>query len=228
MNQLKTPKQPIILLGICLSFFLTLFSAFYAGLLIKQLPITPDKVFYFSKLIFWVNLILIFFYSREFEKQELLIWVEKNYSPLSYVKLVGVTLLMLLVGSVIIGLTLKLLGFDPSSEKMVRILSSLQNNLFRMIFVCLTAGVTEELIFRGYLLPRLNLFFKKPWTAIIISSLLFGILHASYGTVSQVMVPVFMGFVLGFQYEKYRNIKIVIICHFLWDLTILLIKTQIS
>ncbi|WP_375032392.1 type II CAAX prenyl endopeptidase Rce1 family protein [Flavobacterium sp. LAR06] len=34
-----------------------------------------------------------------------------------------------------------------------------------------------------------------------------------------------MGIVFAVQYQKYRNIKIVIIAHFLWDLIVLVLNT---
>jgi len=52
---------------------------------------------------------------------------------------------------------------------------------------------------------------------VIISSLLFGLAHYSYGNWSQIINAVLIGLIFGFHYQKYRNIKILIICHFLID-----------
>jgi membrane protease YdiL (CAAX protease family) len=41
-----------------------------------------------------------------------------------------------------------------------------------LVFTCLTAGITEEIIFRGYLLPRLEIL-KNKNLSVIISSLFF-------------------------------------------------------
>jgi membrane protease YdiL (CAAX protease family) len=40
-----------------------------------------------------------------------------------------------------------------------------------LVFTCLTAGITEEIIFRGYLLPRLEILLKNKNLSVIISSL---------------------------------------------------------
>lgn len=92
-----------------------------------------------------------------------------------------------------------------------------------MVFTALTAGVTEEFIFRGYLQPRLTVIFKNPYAAIILSSLLFGLLHFKYGTLANVIGPIFIGLIFSLYYWKYRNLTVLILCHFLWDLISLLI-----
>jgi uncharacterized protein len=81
----------------------------------------------------------------------------------------------------------------------------------------ITAAVCEELIFRGYLMPRLQLYFKSKWFPIIISALIFGAGHAAYGTIINTAVPLFIGLLFGWYYQQYRNIKVLILCHFLID-----------
>ncbi|MGH2565030.1 MAG: CPBP family glutamic-type intramembrane protease [Ginsengibacter sp.] len=42
-----------------------------------------------------------------------------------------------------------------------------------------------------------------------------------------VVGPVFIGIVFAFYYWKWRNIKVVILCHFLWDfISLMLIKVH--
>lgn len=101
-----------------------------------------------------------------------------------------------------------------------------KNNIPLILFTSITAGITEELLFRGYLIPRLEIIVKKTYLSILISSILFGLIHYSYDTLIQVIGPFSIGLVLALHYQKYRNIKILIICHFLWDLMSILIKTS--
>jgi len=86
-----------------------------------------------------------------------------------------------------------------------------------LVFACLTAGVVEEFIFRGYLMPRLEIIFKHGWLVVILSSLLFGIAHISSLSLVGVIVPVLIGCVFSFHYYKYRNLLVLIIAHFLID-----------
>ncbi len=128
---------------------------------------------------------------------------------------------------VIIQAILTATGLNKQSKTLNGIAIILRANMPLLIFTALTAGVVEELIMRGYIQPRLEIIFKNPYAAIIVSSLLFGLLHYKYGTIANVIGPVFIGFVFAIYYWKFRNIKVIIICHFLWDVaSLLLIKLR--
>jgi membrane protease YdiL (CAAX protease family) len=119
---------------------------------------------------------------------------------------------------------MKLTGTFVESEKIKELTIIFKSNSWLLLFTCLTAGITEELIFRGFLMPRLELLLKNRNLAIALSSILFGALHFGYGTLLQVIGPTCIGFAFAIHYYKYRNVKIVIICHFVWDLLVILSK----
>ena len=62
---------------------------------------------------------------------------------------------------------------------------------------------TEELVFRGYLLQGIVHFYKAPWLALLITSILFGLVHsanpeiAEYGAIPMQMYYVGAGLFLG-------------------------------
>ena len=165
-------------------------------------------------------------YSIHIEKQNFLLWKEKKYSLLFYVKSVAATMGTLVLIMLMVSIIFRLTGSDIESEKMDEILRFFKNNLPLILFTSITAGVTEELFFRGYLIPRLEILFKNTYLAILISSILFGLTHYSYGTLIQIIAPFFIGIILALHYQKHRNITIIIICHFLWNLLVLLNKTS--
>jgi membrane protease YdiL (CAAX protease family) len=94
------------------------------------------------------------------------------------------------------------------------------------LFTVATASIAEELIFRGYLMSRLQLYFKNTWAPVVISGVIFGLDHAAYGTLSNVLGPLFIGLLFGWRYQKYRNLKILIICHFAIDFIALFLVKQ--
>jgi membrane protease YdiL (CAAX protease family) len=149
------------------------------------------------------------------EQQRLLLWEDKHYSVGYYILSVIVILLIILFGAAIIGLTLKHFNLLKLSAAI-----TLMRNMGApaKLLGAVTAGVLEELIFRGYMISRLKLFFKSGHWPVIISSVIFGVGHWGYGTAINVLVPLFIGLVFGYHYYKYRNIKILIICHLLIDL----------
>ncbi|WP_449397880.1 CPBP family glutamic-type intramembrane protease [Chryseobacterium wanjuense] len=65
---------------------------------------------------------------------------------------------------------------------------SFKNNYLLIIFTCLTAGVVEELLMRGYIQSRIEKIYANRvfWDHNFRHS--FGILHSTYGTISQVLV----------------------------------------
>jgi membrane protease YdiL (CAAX protease family) len=113
-----------------------------------------------------------------------------------------------------------------SSVVLQRMINFFRENKFLMVYTALTAGVTEELIFRGYLLPRLEMLLKNSYLAILISSLIFGLAHYGYGTIQNMLDPFVIGLVLATYYWRYRNIKVTIIFHFLWDLVGLILSIR--
>jgi len=130
-------------------------------------------------------------------------------------------MLVIFAGSVGISLLIKLAGPIQQSSRFADVMKVLQHNYPLMFFTLITAGIMEELVFRGYLLPRLNLLFKNKWLSIVLSSILFGLIHLGWGTIQNVVVPFFIGIIFAIFYERYRNIKILMLCHFLWDLLVL-------
>lgn len=219
----QTSRQKTVI-GIFFSLFL-LCAYFLFTPLLKNTPLSKETLFLISRALIWVCVLLLYIYARQFEKQKFLLWEEREYDLLFYIKsYLGITL-SIIGGLLIIGMLIALSGSNVESKRLLEIVQLLKHNTFLLVFTCFTAGVTEELIFRGYLLPRLALFFKKSYVTIGISSVLFGLLHFSYGTIIQIIAPIFIGAVFAVHYYKYRNIKIIILCHFLWDLIQLLIKT---
>ena len=92
------------------------------------------------------------------------------------------------------------------------------------VLVCITAGVCEEALFRGFLLHYLHIF---PWTlnftlALVISSLIFGLNHL-YGGLGGVFGSAVAGFLLGLLFLLGGNLLLPIILHALMDLRMLVV-----
>ncbi|MDR3653649.1 MAG: type II CAAX endopeptidase family protein [Paludibacter sp.] len=219
-----TPKKSIILGGILLVIFLIFFpSLIYFAFGIKKPEHTVNLIF-FSELYNWLFLGLIYLYSVKIEKQKFLLWTEVNYPQSFYLKAVIKIFLICFAGSIVIAFLLKLSGLYTVNAKAIELAKLIHQNKLLVFLVPLTAGFTEEILIRGYLLTRLELFFENTNLAIFISALLFGIAHLNYGTVSQFIFPIFLGIVYAFHYKKYKSIKVLIASHFLWDLMFLYFK----
>ena len=221
----QAPKQSVIIAGI-LSILLLLFIVSLTGsnpvLQLFGTTTINATVLFISRIGYWVCLLFIWFYAIKIEKQNLLLWDEKHYKwtmhLLSFLAIFGAIIL----GSGLINGILYLAHIKEHSDKMDMIMAIFRTNKLLMVLTAFTAGVTEELIFRGYMQPRLELLFKNSWVAIFISSFLFGLMHYRYGTLVNMLVPFFMGLVFAFYYSRYRNIKLLILFHFVWDMLVVI------
>jgi len=218
-------KNPAILRGIILSLVLLLLWELITKLFIPAITPTASKntLILISRLLFWLYVLAVWLYAFKIERQPILLWSEKEYNIGTNALSVVLVLLGIIAGSAVINICIKLLHLTPSSV-VIKTFANIPGWL--KLFTVITAAVGEELIFRGYLIPRLQLYFKSIWTPIIISALLFGLAHASYGTLSNTLGPLYIGLIFGWYYQKYNNIKVLMICHFIIDFVALLLVHQ--
>ncbi len=90
----------------------------------------------------------------------------------------------------------------------------------RWVYVALTAGITEEIVYRGYLFfafaflfPSLSIFYT-----LLISTILFGIGHLYQG--KEAVKPVIIGLLFGFSYIVFDSIIPVMVLHITQDLVV--------
>ena len=226
-------EEPVVSRTILLKGMALTLLCLFAGLLpwsrIFSVPAndTNYKALFFllSRIIFWLALGITYLYVKKEEKQNFLLWKEQEFSFGIYVAFFFVTIGTIIIGLLFIALTLKLLHLLSASAKLQEIILLFRDHKILMVFTALTAGVIEELLFRGYMMPRLELLYKNKYITIGISSLLFGLLHIGYGTLINIIGPFFIGLIFAIHYYKFRNIKILIFIHFTWDLMALVLRS---
>jgi len=93
--------------------------------------------------------------------------------------------------------------------------------------VSITAGICEELVYRGFLLHYLNRgpFHLDMTRALVVSSLIFGIGHLYQGIAGAVQTIV-IGFVLGAMFLMTGNLLLPIVVHAIIDLRVLAMLPQ--
>ena len=107
-------------------------------------------------------------------------------------------------------------------------------SLFNVFVGALLVGVCEEFLCRGWLLneflERYGDTKKGVWYSIIISGVIFGLIHLGnffagqdlVSTITQILNASAVGIVLGLIYYKTKNIWSVIVLHGLWDFSLFL------
>ena len=112
---------------------------------------------------------------------------------------------------------LNALGMTMEAEytKQVMALSNLKSwgeFFMAIVIMAFFPALFEEIFFRGAVQNLLVRWWKKPLLAIIITSLMFSLIHMS---VFLFLSRAVLGFVLGLMYERSRNLWVNIIAHFL-------------
>lgn len=82
-----------------------------------------------------------------------------------------------------------------------------------LITAAIAAPLFEETFFRGFLLPSLTKYFST-WQAILLSSVLFAVVHLS---LSEVIPLTTLGIVLAFVYTRTQNLMASVLLHALWN-----------
>lgn len=90
----------------------------------------------------------------------------------------------------------------------------LENATF--LFLALTAGICEEMIFRGYLQQQLTAWTRTAAAGIVLQSILFGVAHAYQGP-TQILVISVYGCMFGLLAYWRRSLRPGMIAHFLQD-----------
>lgn len=78
-----------------------------------------------------------------------------------------------------------------------------------MIFI---VGLIEELIFRGIIQTRLEEFLG-PAGGVLLASLLFGVMHSSYGTFYEIVYTFLAGGILGYFFYRTKSPPLVVMIH---------------
>lgn len=86
-------------------------------------------------------------------------------------------------------------------------------------YVSITAGITEEIIYRGFLIFALAFLFPNfsIWLIVLLSSLLFGLAHTYQGLVTGVLRTTVFGIIFSILYIGLGSILPLIVFHFLID-----------
>jgi membrane protease YdiL (CAAX protease family) len=88
-------------------------------------------------------------------------------------------------------------------------------NLFLMILMIgIGAGLTEELFFRGLIMPWVEKLTNNTWLAIVLSAGIFSLFHTNFYDFLPIL---FVGILFGYIYSKTRDLKLNIYIHALYN-----------
>lgn len=117
-----------------------------------------------------------------------------------------------LPAALLIGTAMAMLEFQILHPTPLIMNLKLQNLLLISMVMFVFVAAVEELIFRSILITRLEKVFGSI-TSLMLSSLLFGIMHAGYGLLLEVTFATFFGVILGFIFQKTRSFPFIVVIH---------------
>lgn len=126
---------------------------------------------------------------------------------LAALAIMGIQGISIFVQMIVTGIT----GFTGMNEETSAVLSFSDNtaaNILLVIYTCIIAPVTEEMLMRGYALNALSPVSRK--FGIIASALLFGLMHGNF---NQIFNGFLLGLVLGYIAVKSGSVWASVICH---------------
>lgn len=212
-------RAVVIIAGIGLAWL------FYPILSMMVLPWITNEVvkLYVSRLIIWLMLPAIYYYSGYVEGRPFLPWAGDKQGPVFYVWAIPALFVLILIAGAIAAIPYRLFGLRDDFKVINHLHAVLKAHPILGFTMAFTAGVTEEVAFRGYVMPRLALLVKGKFWPVLISALLFAALHLTYHNFTELIFTTLFGIVVGWFYLQFRNLGVLVICHFAYDLIIIML-----
>jgi membrane protease YdiL (CAAX protease family) len=91
-----------------------------------------------------------------------------------------------------------------------------ERDLFFILVACFSIGFAEELVMRGYLIPRFEELLGSSWESVLVSSTIFASYHIYAGVFGTVKVFL-MGLIAGAAFCVARRLWPLILMHATWD-----------
>lgn len=146
----------------------------------------------------------------------------KNYklSAKTYIYAIIILVGIEVFNNVISVLMIRYLDMSSYIESIRRILAN--NHIFAIMYICIIGPFVEELIYRGVLLGG---FLKryKPTIAIVISTVIFTIIH---GNAPQMIAALILGTALGVLFIRFRSVILCFIVHALHNSISLIVTSN--
>ncbi|PKL39947.1 MAG: hypothetical protein CVV44_06920 [Spirochaetae bacterium HGW-Spirochaetae-1] len=87
---------------------------------------------------------------------------------------------------------------------------------FYVLYLSITAGVYEEIVYRGIIISQLRYVTAKPWILVTVSALVFTIIHWSMGPGTWIIALLFGAF-WAWLFLRQGKLLPIMIAHFLYD-----------
>jgi membrane protease YdiL (CAAX protease family) len=222
----KTPKLKLkqnnidIKIPIIIGIIISIPINFLINILLGWDPtIINNHVMFITGLIFqWVIILILFLI--------IFFWENNSFSSIGIKKIEKKDLIWGFFVFIIQIITLftseKLVNYLNLTSQGIETTNILMLPTLTIIFLIITAGITEEIIFRGYLIERLNLLSNSLIMSAIVSYVLFILFHIPFWGIGGAIQISIWAIPITVLYIRRRNLTTCIIIHLIYDSTILI------
>jgi uncharacterized protein len=163
----------------------------------------------------WVVVGFIWFGLR-LRKQHLRILLGENWGGARQIlRDLGIAVLFLIVSNLVLSLIGHLLKAAPN-DAIRNLLPHTSSEIAVYFLLTMTAGICEEIIFRGYFQRQFSAWFKSAPAAVVLQGIIFGASHGYQGTKLMLVIVVF-GTMFGMLAQWRHSLRPGMIAHFLQD-----------
>jgi uncharacterized protein len=127
----------------------------------------------------------------------------------------GVAIIFLVASNLVLGILGRLAKAVPT-EALRHLLPRGTTETTLYLLLALTAGICEEIIFRGYLQKQLTAWTSTAAAGVLLQGLIFGMGHAYQGPKFMAIIAVY-GCLFGWLAQRLRSLRPGMIAHFLQD-----------
>lgn len=106
---------------------------------------------------------------------------------------------------------------EPFMNELMSASNSVAVNLLIIVSICFVAPIVEEVVFRGWLYTRIEQSKIASIGAIIVTSILFTLIHTQYEQAYSFLMLLIFGYVLAWVRYKTNNISYSIAMHFVYN-----------
>jgi membrane protease YdiL (CAAX protease family) len=124
----------------------------------------------------------------------------------------------------ILGVLSIVLGFNDQ-QKITEKVADLPISI--LVFAVIVAPISEELFFRAFLVKKISSIIN-PWAGILISSVLFGLVHFSYGSIMEIAGAFVIGAILAVVFYKSKSITPCLSIHIFYNLLAILVMRLLA
>jgi membrane protease YdiL (CAAX protease family) len=164
----------------------------------------------------WLMLGFIWFGLR-LKQQSMRVLLGENWGGARQIlRDLGIGIIFLVVSNLVLSLISHLLKAVPNAAT-IGLLPHTPSEIAVFSLLTVTAGICEEMIFRGYLQRQFSVFFKSAAVGVVLQGIMFGASHG-YQTTKFMLIIVVYGLMFGLMAQSRRSLRPGMFAHFLQDL----------